>query len=103
MTTQSKEFTVYIVEDELEVTLAELSQACGVHAEWLIALVDEGIIEPLSSNAGLRFSGACIQRARVVQRLQQELGINLAGAALALDLLDEIEVLRERLTALGAE
>ena len=101
MTRDSKEYRVYIVEDELEVSLAELSLACGVHAEWLISLVEEGILEPLETEPQWRFSGSSIQRARVVQRLQQELGVNLAGAALALDLLDEIETLRERLTALN--
>ena len=27
-------------------TLGELCRACTVHAEWVIELVDEGIIEP---------------------------------------------------------
>ncbi|MEE9157003.1 MAG: chaperone modulator CbpM, partial [Gammaproteobacteria bacterium] len=34
-------------------------------------------------------------------RLQQDLGINLAGAALALDLLDELRKLRTRLKTLA--
>ena len=33
-------------------------------------------------------------------RLQRDLDLNLAGTALALDLLDELEQLRERLRAL---
>jgi chaperone modulatory protein CbpM len=36
-------------------------------------------------------------------RLQHDFDIDLAGAALALDLLDEIEALRARLRALGGE
>jgi chaperone modulatory protein CbpM len=36
-------------------------------------------------------------------RLQSDLGINLAGAALVLQLLDEIENLRAEVKAMGAE
>jgi chaperone modulatory protein CbpM len=36
-------------------------------------------------------------------RLQRDLDIDLAGAALALELLDEIESLRARLRAMGGE
>lgn len=35
-------------------------------------------------------------------RLRRDLGLNLAGAARALQLLDEVEALRERLRVLGA-
>lgn len=37
-----------------------------------------------------------------VLRLRRDLGLNLAGAAQALQLLDEVEALRERLRVLGA-
>jgi chaperone modulatory protein CbpM len=36
-------------------------------------------------------------------RLQRDLGINLAGIAVALDLLDEVETLRARLRRLNTE
>jgi len=38
----------------------------------------------------------------VASRLQRDLGVNLAGAALALQLLDEIETLRAHITASAA-
>ena len=41
-----------------------------------------------------------MRRARMAARLQGDLAINLAGVALALQLLDEIEELRERLEAI---
>jgi chaperone modulatory protein CbpM len=37
---------------------------------------------------------------RIVQRLESDLGLNLAGAALALELLEEVEDLRHRIAAL---
>ena len=88
----------YIIEDETQLTLRQLCDACAVRAEYIIELVDEGFIEP----SGLEkshwcFSGVSIRRVQKAKRLQHDLGINLAGVALALDLIDEIEFLRARL------
>ena len=46
-----------------------------------------------------RFTGVHMRRVRIACHLQSDLGVNLAGVALALQLLDEIEELRERLEA----
>ncbi|HIG44046.1 MAG: chaperone modulator CbpM [bacterium] len=84
-----------ILADELTMTLAELSRLCSVDADWIIQLVDEGILEADGSNTIYwRFSCLSLFRARRVQRLQRDLGINLSGVALVLTLQDEIERLR---------
>jgi chaperone modulatory protein CbpM len=86
-----------ILEEQVQLTLGELAQLCSAHAEWLVGLVDEGILQPSGEQlAEWRFSGICLIRARTVQRLQRDLGINLPGAALVLDLLEEPETLRAR-------
>ncbi len=100
MSIESCVLSGYVIEEELELSLAELSQVCCVNAEWLMALVEEGIIEPMASNHHWRFSGVSIYRARTVKRLQQDLGVNIAGAALALELLEEVDALRTRVAAL---
>jgi chaperone modulatory protein CbpM len=41
-----------------------------------------------------RFSGAQLRRARIALRLERDLGVNAAGVALALELLEELEQLR---------
>ena len=90
-----------IVEEEEEFTLTELSHTCGVTTEWLLALVEEGVIEPVEKDAEhLRFRGVAMRRVRIVQRLQNDLDINIAGAALAVDLLEEVEDLRNRIAVL---
>jgi chaperone modulatory protein CbpM len=100
MTTQTI-LTGILVEDTTEFTLGELSRACGMPAEWILALVDEGVIEPVGDDqTHWHFRGHCLRRVRIVQRLQSDLGINLAGAALALELLEEVEALRQRVAAL---
>jgi chaperone modulatory protein CbpM len=37
-----------------------------------------------------------VRRVRLVVRLQRDLGVNLAGAALVLELMSELELLRAR-------
>jgi chaperone modulatory protein CbpM len=44
-----------------------------------------------------------MRRATVALRLQRDLGINYAGAALVLQLLDDIEALRARIRILGGD
>ena len=90
-----------LLDEECELTLGYISRACSVHAEWIIELVDEGIIEPSGrGDRDWRFSGPNLLRAQTALRLQRDLGVNLAGAALVLDLKDEIESLRSRLNLL---
>jgi chaperone modulatory protein CbpM len=84
-----------VLDEETVLSLGDLCNACSSHAEWVVELVDEGILQPAGRNQEQwRFPGTSLQRARTAMRLQQDLQINLAGVALALDLLDEIESLR---------
>ncbi len=93
-----KIFDGVLLDEECSLTLGDLSRACAVHAEWLLELVEEGILEPRGRGpADWRFSAPQLQRARIVRNLQRDLGVNLAGAALALELLEELERLRARL------
>ncbi len=90
-----------VLEDNMEITLAELCRICRVPAERVFDLVEEGIAEPLGPDPRYwRFQGVSVLRVRCALRLENDLGINAAGAALALDLLDEIESMRSRLSRL---
>jgi len=87
--------TGIVLDEQAELTLSDLCHACCRHAEWIVQLVEEGIIEPAGHNpAQWRFSGTSLHKAHIAMRLQRDLDINLAGVALALDLMDEIESLR---------
>ncbi len=98
---QRSALTGIIVDDEPQLTLAELCQACGVHAEYIVELVEEGVLEPAGRDPrGWRFAGTHIRHATVAVRLQRDLQVNPAGIGLALQLLDEVQQLRARLHAL---
>ena len=82
-------------------TLPELCRLCRVHAEWIVELVDEGILEPEGSEStDWRFSTISITRVRTAWRLHRDLGINPAGIAVALNLLEEREELQVRVQRL---
>jgi chaperone modulatory protein CbpM len=93
-----------ILDETTTLTLDELSGACSVRVERIIELVDEGILEPVGRDLNeWCFPGPSLGRARIAMHLQRDLDINLAGVALVLDLLDELESLRARLRRLKEE
>ncbi len=90
-----------LLDEELELSLAELCSACRLSAERVRELVGEGLIEPLGSDpTRWRFQGVSIRRVHCALRLERDLGVNPAGTALVLDLLEELEQLRARLLRL---
>lgn len=91
-----------LLDDSTVVSLAELCNCCALPAEQVLVMVEHGIIEPLperTAHGRWQFTGQCVLRVQTAVRLQRDLGINLAGAALALDLLDEIRQLRQQTQA----
>lgn len=92
-----------IVEEEVELSLAELCQACRAEREHVTAWVFEGVLQPAGASPDdWRFRGESLRRARLALSLARDLEINPPGVALALDLLDEIAALRARLQRRGA-
>ena len=90
-----------LLEEETEMSLAQLCQACDLGEEEIIKLVDEGIIDPKGHKpATWRFHAVSLRRVRIIRNLQRELGVNPPGAALALELLEELEALRARIRRL---
>ncbi|MDN5836568.1 MAG: chaperone modulator CbpM [Nitrosospira sp.] len=99
-----------ILDEQTFLTLTEISQACAVQTDYIVELVEEGLITPsITPETGpeshaphnWRFTGMQMRHARIALHLQGDLGVNLAGAGLALQLLDEVEALRTRLKVMG--
>ena len=68
---------------------------CGVHPQTLRQYERLGLVSPSRVGAKNRlYSEADIGRIKRIQRLTQELGVNLAGVEVILRLLDDIEDLR---------
>jgi chaperone modulatory protein CbpM len=91
-----------VVEREMQFTLAGLSQASGSDRQFLIGLVDEGVLQPNGADPqSWQFDGQCLRAARTASRLARDLQMDLAGIALVLDLLQRIEALDARLRRAG--
>ena len=95
-----------VTEDTTELTLADLCRACQAHADIIIELVSEGVIEITSAEQRLaqehwRFTGVHLLRAKVAMRLHRDLGVNFAGAALALQLMEELAEAKAKLNTVA--
>lgn len=92
-------FTGELLDESLELDLEELCSLCHVEEALVLEMVTEGVIDPAGeAREEWRFTGIEVRRVQVALRLTRELDVNLPGAALALDLLEEIEALRRRLS-----
>jgi DNA-binding transcriptional MerR regulator len=87
-----------------ELTLDMLAARVGMHPALVQQFVEFGLIEPVEwQGARSLFDASAVPRLRMIGRLRESLGINLAGVAVILDLRDrfcalqrENETLRSR-------
>lgn len=81
-----------VADEEGNFTLLQLCNQCSLSPEFVIEMVEHGILEPEGERrTAWRFSYDAIENARKVMRLRRDLNINISGAALALELLERIE------------
>jgi chaperone modulatory protein CbpM len=91
-----------IFEESAVLTIQDLSRICAVEERHIVELVHEGVLSVIEIEATeWRFTGAALRRTRLAVRLERDLEINLAGVALALDLMEEVEQLRRELKTRG--
>src|SRR6266403_6059520 len=72
-----------------QLTLETLAAHTGLHPALVERFVELGLIEPVElQDATLLFDVAAVPRLRTIGRLRESLGINVAGVAVIMDLLD---------------
>ncbi|MDH4124916.1 MAG: chaperone modulator CbpM [Gammaproteobacteria bacterium] len=87
-----------LLDEQATVSMSEICLACSCRSEWVLELVNEGILEPQARERDeWYFSAISLPVAQAAQRLERDLGVNIAGVALALELLEEIRFLRAQL------
>ena len=104
MTTRQYAITLRRRERE-QLTLDELAIQAHVHPGLVERFVEFGLIVPIErDNQDLLFDPLAVSRLRTIVRLRRNLGINLAGISVVLDLIDKLctaqrenEMLRNRL------
>ena len=89
-----------ILEESALLTVKDLSRMCAVDERHIVEFVEEGVLNVVEFNTTeWLFSGSALRRARLALRLERDLELNLAGVALALELMEELEHLRRELKA----
>jgi len=95
MTKQVTIVTGTVLDEDTSCTLAEVCGMCGVPADFILEMIDEGMLCPSgASPREWRFSALEIKRIQTTLRLQRDLRVNLPGCALVVELLEELEELR---------
>ena len=101
MSSRDARETMLVLDRNTVFGLEEVCRACGERRTVVIEMIEHGIIEPKGPLAGplaaavedevvLEFHGEALVRAQVAARLMRDLGVNLPGAALAVDLLRQL-------------
>jgi len=92
-----------VVEQGALCTFHELCISCNVTPDWVAGLVEQGAIEAVGPTPQeWRFTTLSLFRVAKARRLERDLGLNLPGIALALDLLDRLDAMHARLRSLEA-
>jgi DNA-binding transcriptional MerR regulator len=79
-------------------TLDALAERAGIHPGVVQRYIDCGLIEPSARAGGnLFFSVVAVPRLRMIQRLREQLSINLAGIAVILDMRDRIDAMQREI------
>jgi chaperone modulatory protein CbpM len=96
--------TGVVLDEGTTITLTEIQQRYHLEEELLQEMLEHGLIEPLpeqhtnSADVILHFSA--VHRVESALHLYNDLGVNIAGAVLALDLLEQLEEVRGELMIL---
>src|ERR1700732_5140702 len=99
-TSEDQALSGAIFEEAALLTVKDLSRMCCVEAMHIVKFVEEGVLSVVEVTAAeWHFPGTALRRARLALRLERDLEINLAGVALALELMEELERLRRQLQA----
>ena len=85
---------------DTQATYLSFTEVClqtGVEEDTVIEIIEQGIVEPIgASHTEWLFSPAMLTLTKKAVRLHHDLDVNWAGIALAIQLLDEVEQLREK-------
>jgi MerR family transcriptional regulator/heat shock protein HspR len=80
------------------------AELVGMHPQTLRMYEQKGLIRPKRTPGGTRlYSEADVERLRIVQRLTNEMGLNLAGVELVLRLEDELRKAHAQIERLQRE
>ncbi|HEX2090383.1 MAG TPA: helix-turn-helix transcriptional regulator [Actinomycetota bacterium] len=91
-------------EDRALYIISIAAELAGVHPQTLRIYERKGLLSPARTAGNTRrYSNRDIERLRMIQRLTQEHGVNLAGVKMIVDLENELDRLRRQLQRMDRE
>lgn len=84
-----------LLDEDVVFHIKELCDLSHAPTQLVIEMVEYGLLEPQGiRREEWRFTGPAVGRVKTVMRLQHDLDVNLPGAAVIIELLEELEQLR---------
>lgn len=91
------------VNEEPVYVISVAARLADVHPQTLRIYERKGLISPARVHNRRRYSEADIEQCRLIQEFTQEMGVNLAGVKMILDLRKRMENMRERMSSMEEE
>lgn len=91
----------HILSDGDWIAASEICQLCCIDLPAVLELAELGLVAPRETRAGeWQVPATALPRLRTVGRLMRDLGVNVSGAALAVELLEAQRQLERRIRLL---
>src|SRR6187431_559783 len=95
---------VRLMDDRPRYMISVAADLVGMHPQTLRIYEAKGLVRPQRTPGNTRlYSERDVERLRLIQRLTNELGLNLAGVEHVLRLEDELQKMQRRMERLEAE
>ena len=79
-----------IIDDHHTLSLTEVCQLLHIETVFVNDLIEHDIIQPRGRHENWQFDSICLHRTRLAVSFYHDLGVNLNGIALALDLIEQL-------------
>ena len=89
--------TGVLMDEHMTFSIVEVCQKCNISEEMLLEMLEHGLGRHLKT---LHVDEKTLGRIESASRIQHDLGVNVPGVVLVLELLDELEQLRNELNIL---
>ena len=89
-------FDAEVLDEQQFFDLHHFAQVCGQNTEWVLQLLEYEILPTRSQQATQHFHAEDIARARRAYRLQRDFEASFAAVAMMMDLIDELQQLRQQ-------
>jgi MerR family transcriptional regulator, heat shock protein HspR len=91
------------VSQEPVYVISVAAERVGLHPQTLRLYEKEGLLKPARRGTNRLYSDWDIERVRQIQRFTQDMGVNLAGVQVILNLLEQMAELQQELEELRSQ